>query len=87
MQPEIEIPRVFGIINQNYKNSVFTSMNKPSATTINSSSIVTGADKISNWQDKFSSSQIKNILSIVEKFGLYHIYGDLPVPYECATDQ
>jgi hypothetical protein len=79
-QPEIEIPAIFASIGQRYVSPVIDTINQPSQTTRETSAVVTGTDKISNWKKKLSSSQIEKILSIVEKFGLGHLYSDSFLP-------
>lgn len=80
LQPEIEIPRIFQVINLPYENTVFAQANKPSTTTIRSSAIVTGDNKVTRWKRNLSAKQIDNILSIVEAFGLDYLYSGFGTP-------
>jgi hypothetical protein len=73
---EAEIARLFKIINVDYRDSVFENAFKPSTTSLRSSAILTGEDRITNWEMKLSKTQIVNILNIVQDFGLDGIYGD-----------
>jgi hypothetical protein len=80
-QPEIEIPRIFNLINQQYGRSVFEYLERPSTTSQSSkSAIMTGENKITKWKDKLSSEQIDRILSIVRAFELDHIYDESLTP-------
>ena len=80
LQPEIEIPKVFEAINLPYGDTVFVQANKPSTTTVRSSAIVTGDDKITHWKRVFSPKQIDSILSMVEAFGLDYLYSEFDMP-------
>jgi len=79
-QPNVEIPRIFQLIKHSYQETVFDYINQPSTTTIKSSAIVTGADKITQWQQKLSPKQINNILAVVRGFGLDYLYDDSGMP-------
>jgi hypothetical protein len=80
LHPEIEIPKIFRAINHDYDDSVFEVIKQPSTTTVRSSAILTGENRVGRWKKDLSSKQIDNVLSVVEKFGLDHIYGDSTVP-------
>jgi hypothetical protein len=80
INPEVEIARLFKIINVDYRDSVFENASKPSTTSLRSSAILTGEDRIANWAMKLSKTQIVNILNIVQDFGLDGIYGDSFIP-------
>jgi len=79
-QPEVELPAIFAFIRQKYSESYIDKIDQPSQTTHANSLILAGSDKISGWKKKLSSSQIKNILRIVEKFGLDNLYSDSFLP-------
>jgi hypothetical protein len=76
LQPEVEIPKIFQILQHEYKNSVFEYANMPSTTSIRTSASVTGKNTVTRWSKELSSEQISSIMSIVEAFGLHYIYGD-----------
>ena len=80
LQPKLEIPKIFRAINLDYKDTVFKQANKPSTTTIRSSAIVTGDDKVTHWKQELSFQQINNILSVVRAFELDHLYNDSTGP-------
>jgi hypothetical protein len=80
LQPEFEIPKLFHAINLPYKDTVFTQISEPSTTSVNSSAIVTGDNKITHWQKELSPTQIRNILTIVEAFELDNLYGESIIP-------
>jgi hypothetical protein len=84
LQPEVEIPKIFQIIPHDYQDSVFEVIEKPSTTTVQSSAIITGDNKITRWKKELSPQQIDNILSIVADFELDHIYGDSFIPLVTA---
>jgi len=79
-QPEIELPDIFKSIGQHYENPRIDKINQPSQTAKETSAVVTGKDKVTHWKKKLTPSQIENILRVVDRFGLSHIYGDLPMP-------
>ena len=79
-QPEIELPRIFEAIGHQDSGTIAARINRPSQTTRPASAVVTGTDKIKNWKKKLSSSEIDNILRIVQAFGLDHLYGDSTFP-------
>lgn len=80
IQPEIELPVIFAAIGQTYHHAKNDTVDRPSQTTRATSAVVTGTDKISGWGKKLSPSQIENILRVVDKFGLSHLYGDSYLP-------
>jgi hypothetical protein len=80
LQPEIESSKIFRVINFEYDNSVFEVIKQPSTTTVRSSAILTGENRVARWKKDLSSKQIDSIFSIVENFGLDHIYGDSDMP-------
>ena len=80
LQPEIEIPRIFRAINLDYTETVFKYVSRPSTTSIRSSAIVTGSDKVSHWKNELSPQQITNILAVVKAFDLDYIYGEAARP-------
>lgn len=79
-QPRVEIPRIFQTIGQEYQDTVFRLVQRPSVTTRPTSAVVTGESQIKRWQERLSASQIDRILNIVRQFGLDYIYGDGLVP-------
>jgi hypothetical protein len=79
-QPKNEIYRIFSAINCVYDDSVFEVIKQPSTTTVCSSAILTGENRLTRWKKDLSSKQIDSVLSIVENFGLDHIYGDSVIP-------
>lgn len=79
-QPEREGPRIFQTIGYEYKAATLASINQPSITTVGTSAIVTGDNLVTAWKNRLSPRQIRNILSVVEDFGLDYIYGDSATP-------
>ena len=80
LQPEIEIPKLFQAINLPYKDTIFSQIEKPSTTTLRSSAVVTGDNKITHWQNELSPTQIRDILAIVAAFGLDDLYSEAAGP-------
>jgi len=80
IQPEIELPGIFEIIGHEYSSRQIKDSNRPSQTTRRESAVVTGTNKIENWKNKLSRSQIDNILRVVQAFKLDHLYGDSTLP-------
>lgn len=78
--PREEVPRIFAAISQPYEESVFTSLERPSALSSRSSAVVTGDDPVCRWKDILSPIQIDRVLAVVEQLGLNHLYGDAEIP-------
>ena len=79
-QPEVEIPALFEYMGFQKGDLIVDTINRPSQTTRENSAVVTGTDKIRNWKKKLTSTQIKNVLHVVNDFGLGHIYDDSYMP-------
>lgn len=79
-QLQAEMTSIFASIGQKRVDSVIDKIDRPSQTARVTSAIVTGSDKITGWKKKLSASQIDNILRIVDKFGLSHLYGSSLIP-------
>ncbi len=81
LQPDVELPAIFEALGQEYQGSRTNQIiNRPSQTAQETSPVVIGTDKVSHWKQKLNPSQIKNILRIVNAFGLGHLYGDSVLP-------
>jgi hypothetical protein len=80
LQPEVEIPKIFRAIGCKYRESVFEDIKKPSTTTVRSSAVLSGENKVTRWQKELSPKQIDNILTIISEFGLDYIYDNSPAP-------
>jgi len=83
-QPEIEVPRVFRTTSLPYRDDVLDHMDRPSTTSIRTSAIVTGDDKVMNWKGALSPEQIDRVFSVVQGFGLEEIYRDSAMPSAAA---
>jgi hypothetical protein len=79
-QPEIELPGIFEAIGHQYSSRLFTGSDQPSQTARSASAVVAGTNKIENWKNKLSRSQIDNVLRVVQAFGLGHVYDDSTLP-------
>lgn len=78
--PEPVIERVFRRLGHEYHASVMSALRRPSGTAVRSSAIVSGGDYLTTWQRELSPRQIHNVLSVVDAFGLGHLYGESAVP-------
>lgn len=81
-QPEIELPAIFASLGQAYQDMKNGTLDLPSQTTRVTSAVVHGRDKISSWKEKLTSGKIKNILQIVDAFGLGYLYDESIYPLE-----
>lgn len=82
LKPDQEIPRIFQIIGHEVDASVYKYLKVPSRTTIRTSAVVTGDNRVTKWKEKLSKKQIDDILSVVRDFNLDYIYGDQAIPLE-----
>ena len=80
LHPESELRGIFESIGHEFSSPFVDTIMQPSQTTRSGSAVVTGTDKIGNWKQKLSRSQIDNILQVVQAFGLGHLYGDSTLP-------
>jgi hypothetical protein len=79
-QPEKELDTIFDTIGQPYHRSVIDQINRPSQTAQDYSAVAIGGDNLSNWKKELSTTQIDNILGVVDAFGLSSLYGDSVLP-------
>lgn len=80
-RPEIELPRMFGCLGQKYDPSTIdVVLDQPAPTATRDSAVMRGRDKVTGWKSQLAVRQIDDILSIVEAFGLHHLYGDSVLP-------
>jgi hypothetical protein len=82
LQPELEIPKIFRAINQEFDESVYEHLSIPSVTTSRRNGI-----RIDRWQEELSEKQITGILRIVDAFSLGDIYGNSPTPLTRSLPQ
>jgi hypothetical protein len=80
LKPEEEIPRIFRVLKQRFEPSVFEKVKSPSNTSVRQSGIVSGEDKVKRWEKALSIKQIRNVLSVVEAFGLNYLYDGSSTP-------
>jgi hypothetical protein len=81
-QPEEEFSKVIHYLKHNDKHLKMINPDKPSTTSLLSSAVVTGKDKLTRWKKNLSSEQIKRILNVVNEFGLDYLYGESTTPIE-----
>jgi Sulfotransferase family len=82
LQPELQIPRIFRAIGQEFDDSVYEHLSIPSVTTSRRNGI-----RIDRWQEELSKRQIDDILRTVDAFGLGDIYGNSPTPLTRSLPQ
>jgi hypothetical protein len=78
--PQRELARIEKVTRRPILNQALSSLAKPSATTLSSSAIVTGEDRVTRWQNKLTTAEIRQILDTVAAFSMDHLYGDSPFP-------
>ena len=79
-QPEVEIPRLFKAIRQEFAPSVFTALERPSSSTTAEGAVMQGRQGTARWKDKLTVRQVDEILAVVAGFGLDYLYGDADSP-------
>lgn len=75
-QAEIELSSILAAIGQSYHGLEHDLLHRPSQTTRATSAVVAGKNRLFSWKEKLSTAQIRNVLRIVNEFGLGHLYGD-----------
>ena len=85
-RPEVEIPRIFEIIAQPYKPSVFVSLRRPSTTSKRREAASFGAGLLGAWRTALGGERTRNVLTVVEAFGLGDFYGEAEMPRVGAAD-
>jgi hypothetical protein len=80
MNPGEAIPAVLRSIGQTSESFDSTTIAKPSSTARRNSAIVQGSDAVNRWTVRLTPDQIRNILNIVNAFGLSAVYGDSVIP-------
>jgi hypothetical protein len=75
--PSVAIPRLFGAIRRPFGDSVFRSARMPSLTSRPESAVVSGHDPVTEWQGALPPAAVRDVLSVVEAFGLGHLYEDV----------
>jgi Sulfotransferase family len=78
--PEAELARVFSRLGADHRASVFDKLAAPSMTTRPRSAVLTGDDRLAAWSQELSARQVRNVLEVVERFGLSHLYGESTMP-------
>jgi hypothetical protein len=80
LRPDTEIPRIFGAIGRDFDRTAFRAVGRPSATAQHTSAIVAGTDPVAGWTSALSTRQVEEVLTVVDAFGLGHLYGSSPTP-------
>jgi hypothetical protein len=80
LQPGVEIPALFRALGLPCGPAVLSAVSRPSRTVTNASAIVAGEDQVTHWQRHLAPAQVRDILAVVEAFGLSHLYDDSPLP-------
>jgi hypothetical protein len=84
-RPQDEFARVFACLGADYRDSVFDRLAAPSMTARPGSVVVTGGDRLADWSKVLSARQVRNVLEVVERFGLSHLYGESAMPGSFAA--
>jgi hypothetical protein len=79
-RPHAEFSRIFAQLGIDYHDSVFDDLAAPSMTSRAGSEIVTGGDRLADWSKVLSAGQVRNVLEVVDRFGLSYLYGESAVP-------
>lgn len=79
-QPNVEMHRIFAAVNRPFQEESLASLTRPSTTSLPTSAILTGDDRLESWRKKLTDRQVDAILTIVDAFGLDHIYGENIIP-------
>jgi len=78
--PHREVPRILSALGRDMSHSALAQTAKPSATSLFSSAVTTGANKLDRWRSCLTSEQVSEIRKIVEAFELDHLYKDALTP-------
>lgn len=79
-RPDEELGNALEKIGLSDRNLSDLKSERPSFTSLATSAILTGEDRLRRWKTELSSSQINEILAVVKAFGLDHLYGDSVYP-------
>ncbi len=79
-QPEVEMQRLFSTINLPYRKESFVDFGRPSTTSLPTSAVLTGDDRLERWKRILTAGTVHDILTTVDRFGLAHLYGEMPLP-------
>jgi hypothetical protein len=80
MNPGEAVPAVFRSIGQMSESYDCRNIAKPSSTVRGTRALVQGSDAVRRWTARLAPDQIRNILNIVDAFGLSALYGDSVTP-------
>ena len=83
-QPQRELSSVLDFIGQSDQPMLMNMIQRPSQTARSTSAVVQGASQIDKWSKKLTNRQIDNILKVVDKFGLGHLYDSSFLPQNVA---
>jgi hypothetical protein len=79
-QPESELNRIFQRLQIDMPAEILSAIKKPSGTTIHSSrSTIDNGNQLTTWKQSLEPAQVKNILKIVNEFGI-SLYDESPEP-------
>lgn len=79
-EPEVEIERLFKFLGKKFDDSVFATLNKPSATSRQESAIITTGSVVDSWKKYITDEQLQRSVEILSLFGLDKIYSQDPLP-------
>lgn len=79
-EPKAEIERLFTFLGKKFDDTVFATLNKPSATSRKESAIITTGNVVDGWKKHITSEQLQRGIEILSLFGLDTIYSQDPLP-------
>ncbi|MUL36509.1 sulfotransferase domain-containing protein [Gloeocapsopsis dulcis] len=79
-EPKAEIERLFTFLGKKFDDTVFATLNKPSATSRQESAIITTGNVVDSWKKHITEEQLTRAIEILSLFGLNTIYSQEPLP-------
>ncbi|OKH22869.1 sulfotransferase [Chroogloeocystis siderophila] len=78
--PKVEIESLFKFLGKKFDDTVFATLNKPSATSRKESAIITIGNVVDSWKKYITNEQLQRAMEILSLFGLDAIYSQDPLP-------
>jgi hypothetical protein len=80
LRPERELAPIEQAVKRPFPPSSLAALGKPSATTTAACAVLTGENRVTQWQNSLTTAEIGQIPAVVAAFGLDGLYGDSPLP-------
>ncbi len=80
LAPEATLAHIAGLVGRDFPAASRAAFDRPSATATAASAVVTGDDRVSGWTQRLTAAEIRQVLDIVDAFGLDYLYGPEPLP-------